>query len=182
MALKSTVFKAQLTIADLDRGYYGDHSLTLARHPSETDERLMVRLIAFVLHAGPDLEFGRGLSTADEPALWRRDATGAIELWIEVGLPDLKALRRAAGRAARVVVYAYGGRAVEVWWKQNEADFKRMASLEVFEVPASAGAELEDLVERSLDLTCTLQEGTLHVATADAVVELEVTTLKGQPR
>lgn len=115
MALKSTVFRAELQVSDLDRHYYAAHALTLARHPSETDERMMVRLLAFALFAGERLEFGRGLSTEDEPALWRKDLTGAVELWIEVGLPDERALRRACGRAERVAVLCYGGRGADLW-------------------------------------------------------------------
>ena len=108
MALKATIFKVGLQVADMERGYYGDHALTVARHPSETDERMMLRVLAFALHAGPDLAFGKGLSTDDEPDLWQRDLTGAIALWIDVGQPDEKLLRRACGRAREVVVYAYG--------------------------------------------------------------------------
>ena len=116
MALKSTIFKVDLAVADIDRGYYHDHSLTIARHPSETDERMMIRLLAFALHSQDALEFGRGLSAADEPDLWRRDLTGAIEQWIDVGLPDEREVRKACGRAREVYVLAYGGRAVELWW------------------------------------------------------------------
>ena len=115
MALKATIFKAALQIADMDRGYYAEHPLTIARHPSETDERMMLRVLAFALHAGPGLAFGRGLSTDDEPDLWQRDLTGAIRLWIDVGLPDEKLVRRACGRADEVVVYAYG-RGADLWW------------------------------------------------------------------
>ncbi len=115
MALKATIFKVELQVADMDRSYYGDHALTIARHPSETDERMMLRVLAFALHAGPDLAFGKGLSTDDEPDLWQRDLTGAIALWIDVGQPDEKLLRRACGRAREVVVYAYG-RGVDLWW------------------------------------------------------------------
>jgi uncharacterized protein YaeQ len=106
MALKSTIFKVELSVADIDRGYYRDHSLTLARHPSETDERMMVRLLAFALHADPALEFGRGLSAEDEPDLVRRDLTGASEQWIEVGLPDEPEVRKACGRSRAVSVMA----------------------------------------------------------------------------
>ena len=95
MASNATIFKATLQIADMDRNYYADHALTIARHPSETDERMMVRLLAFVQHAHEALAFGRGLSADDEPDLWRRDLTGAVELWIEVGQPEEKRLRKA---------------------------------------------------------------------------------------
>lgn len=120
MALKSTIFKAELAIADMDRHYYRDHALTLARHPSETDERLMVRLLAFALLADERLEFGKGLSDTDEPDLWQKDLTGAIDTWVEVGLPDERRIVRAAGRAERVVVLAYGGNQASIWWKGVE--------------------------------------------------------------
>src|SRR5437762_3482931 len=116
MALKATIFKVDLSVADIDRGYYADHSLTIARHPSETDERMMVRVLAFALHAGERLEFGRGLSSEDEPDLVQRDLTGAIECWIEVGLPDEREVRKACGRAREVHVLAYG-RGVDLWWQ-----------------------------------------------------------------
>ena len=113
MALKATIFKVTLSVADVGRGYYRDHDLTIARHPSETDERMMVRVLAFALHADDALAFGRGLSTDDEPDLVRCDLTGAIERWIDVGLPDERDIRKACGRAREVDVLAYGGRAVD---------------------------------------------------------------------
>ena len=99
MSPKSTVMKVELQVSDMDRHYYASHALTLAQHPSETDLRLLVRLLAFALYADERLEFGRGLSDEDEPTLWRRDYTGAVEQWIELGQPDESRLRRAAGRA-----------------------------------------------------------------------------------
>lgn len=115
MALKATVFKAELQVADMDRHHYGTYNLTLARHPSETDERMMVRVLAFALFADPALGFGKGLCVDDEPDLWQKDLTGVIERWIDVGQPDEKWIRKACGRAREVVVLAYG-RALEVWW------------------------------------------------------------------
>ena len=114
MALKATIYKAAVQVADIDRGYYADHELTLARHPSETEPRLMLRLLAFALNAAEGLEFGRGISTDDEPDLWQRDATGRILHWIDLGLPDERRLRRAAGRADRVTLYAYGRRSLRI--------------------------------------------------------------------
>ena len=125
MALKSTIFKATLQISDLDRPYYQTHTLTIAQHPSETDERMMVRILAYALNADEALSFGKGISNDEEPALWRKDLTGAIETWIEVGLPDEKLLRRACGQAQQVVVYTYGGRAADLWWEQNRNKLAR---------------------------------------------------------
>jgi uncharacterized protein YaeQ len=163
LALRSVVFKAELGIADLDRHYYQDHVLTLARHPSETDERMMVRLLAFILNASESLEFGKGLSSEDEPALWDRDMTGLIRTWIEVGQPDERAIRKACGRADKVLIYAYG-RAVEMWWKQNAKAFAKQDKLDVWLVPADDCAAMVAVVERGMKLQCTLQDGEVMIA------------------
>lgn len=159
MALKSTIFKAALNVADLDRGYYREHALTLARHPSETDERMMVRLLAFALFADERLEFGKGLSTTDEPALWLRDYGGEIRLWIEVGLPDERTVRRAAGRADRVVVLAYGGRTAEVWWAKEGGAIARLPNVRVLAIPEDQTTALAALAERGMSFQCTIQDG-----------------------
>ena len=161
MALKSTIFKAELQIADLDRNYYQNHALTVARHPSETDERMMARILAFVLYADPALIFGKGLSSEDEPDLWRKDLTGAIELWIEVGLPDEKRIRRACGRARQVVVLTYGGRVADMWWQQNKAALQRQDNLAIINLAAEESRALAALAARGMQLQCTLQEGEL---------------------
>ena len=131
MALKSTIHKAELQLADLDRGHFADYALTMARHPSETDERMMVRLLAFALNASPTLTFGRGLSAEDEADLQDLDATGSIERWIDVGLPDEKAIRRACNRSRQVVVLSYGARSAEVWWEQTAAKVSGQKNLRV---------------------------------------------------
>lgn len=172
MALRATVYRADLTVSDLDRGVYGQHALTLARHPSETEERLMVRLLAFALHADAALEFGRGLSTEGEPDLWQRDATGAIERWIDVGLPDERDVRKACGRAREVVVLAYGARRVDAWWNDNAAAFGRLANLRVLTLTAAETEALQSLAERSMTLTCTIQDGHVWLASDRATVEL----------
>ncbi len=161
MALKSTIFKAELQIADLDRNCYQNHALTVARHPSETDERMMARILAFVLYADPALIFGKGLSSEDEPDLWRKDMTGAIELWIEVGLPDEKRIRRACGRARQVVVLTYGGRVADMWWQQNKAALQRQDNLAIINLAAEESRALAALAARGMQLQCTLQEGEL---------------------
>lgn len=177
MALKSTIFKAALQVSDLDRGYYASHALTLARHPSETDERMMVRVLAFARHAHADLAFGRGISTDDEPDLWQRDPTGAVELWVDVGQPEPKLVRRAAGRAAEVALYCYG-RGVDPWWSQNRADFARIEHLAVYRVADATVAALAGLVERTMQLYCTVQDGEMTLGSETATVTVLVTALK----
>lgn len=172
MALKATIYKAKLQIADLDRGYYADHALTLARHPSETDERLMVRLAAFALHADDALEFGKGLSTDDEPDLWARDLTGAIDHWIDVGLPDERRVRKAAGRAGQVTVYAYGDHNVKVWWEGARDAIGRLANARIMRLPGASTKALAALAVRTMALSCTLQEGRLWMGDSEQTVEL----------
>jgi uncharacterized protein YaeQ len=172
MAQRATVYRADLAVSDLDRGVYSQHALTLARHPSETEERLMVRLLAFALHADDALEFGRGLSTEDEADLWQRDATGAIELWIDVGLPAEKDLRKACGRAREVVVLAYGARRVEQWWSDNAPGLSRLANLKVFTLTAAETEALQALAARSMTLTCTVQDGHVWLAAERTTVEV----------
>jgi uncharacterized protein YaeQ len=162
VALKATIFKAELQVSDLDRGHFATHALTIARHPSETDERMMVRLVAFALNAHDALEFGRGLSAEDEPDLVQRDLTGAIELWIDVGLPDERDLRKASGRARAVKVYTYGGRGAALWWDQNREALARVANLTVVEIPEEAVQALGAMAARNMRLDCTIQEGQLY--------------------
>ncbi|MBZ0104962.1 MAG: YaeQ family protein [Sulfuricella denitrificans] len=178
MALKATIFKADLQIADMDRNYYHDHSLTLARHPSETDERMMVRLLAFALHAGEALAFGQGLSTDDEPDLWQKDLTGAIECWIDVGLPDEKLIRKACGRARKVFVYTYGGRGADIWWGQNQGKFERLGNLGVMSLPLHTSQALAGLAQRNMQLQCTIQDGQIWLSDKNNTVEVELIVVK----
>lgn len=178
MALKSTVFKADLQISDMDRHYYAAHALTLARHPSETDERMMVRLLAFAFHADEYLVFGKGLSDEDEPDLWKKDLTGAIKQWIEVGLPDERCLRKAAGRANEVLVYVYGGRAVDVWWLANKAALARLKNLKVYFLPPDSLAPVTALVERSMQLQFNLDDAEAWLGKGDEMLRIERVTLK----
>ena len=179
MALKSTIFKADVSIADVDRGYYADHSLTLARHPSETDERMMVRVLAFALFAHDRLEFGRGISTEGDADLWRRDLTGAIEHWIDVGLPDEREVRKACGRADRVDVVAYGGRGVALWWEAARPTLERQVRLGVIEIPVESSKALARLAQRNMRLHFTIQEGHVSVTDESDAVEIVPSVLKG---
>jgi len=163
MAAKATIYKAELQVSDLDRHYYASHALTLAQHPSETETRLLVRLLAFALHADERLEFGRGLSDEDEPALWRRDYTGAIEQWIELGQPDESRLRKASGRAAQVVVVGYGGQAADAWWKRNAAALARLRNLSVIELGDAEVAEAGALLARGMRVTAMIEDGELQL-------------------
>ena len=181
MAIKATIFKANLQIADMERHYYQDHALTLARHPSETDERMMVRLLAFALHAHEYLEFGKGLSADDEPDLWQKDLTGAIELWIDVGLPDEKLIRKACGRANQVIVYTYGGRTADMWFAQNSGQFERLRNLTVINLPVESTRALAKLAQRTMQLQCTIQDGQVWLGDGNESVQVELVQMKVPP-
>ncbi len=178
MASNATIYKATLQISDMDRHYYEEHALTLARHPSETDERMMVRLLAFALHAHEALSFGRGLSTEEEPALWHKDLTGAIDLWIEVGQPEEKTVRRACGRAKQVYVYTYGGRGADQWWEKNLVALDRLNNLTVMNLPLDGSRALTTLAQPSMQLQCTIQEGQIWMAGGDHTAHIDLTMLK----
>jgi len=181
MATKSTIFKVNLQIADIDHSYYADHALTLARHPSETDERMMVRLCALALQAhrlqtvcGGDgtLAFGAGLSDPDEPDVWLRDFTGLTRLWVEVGQPEDKPLSKACGKADVVVLYPFG-QAADVWWRGIESKLSRLGNLQVWRIPNANALELKPLAQRTMSLQATIQEGTLMLGDGTHNVHIE---------
>ena len=179
MALGATVYKASLQVSDLDRHHYGTHALVLAQHPSETAERVMVRLLAFALHAEERLEFGRGISTDDEPDLWRKDLTGVIEQWIDVGQPDESRVRKACGRAREVVVIAFGGRAVPPWWEKNAAAFERFRNLRVLEIDTDTAKALAARLARGMDLQAVIQDGHVQLIDGDTTVDVAPRVLRG---
>jgi len=159
MALKATIFKATLHIADMDRHYYADHHLTVARHPSETDERMMIRLLAFALNASDTLEFTKGLSTDDEPELWQKSLSDEIELWIDLGLPEEDRIRKACNRSQRVILYTYGGRGVPVWWDKHHNKLERFGNLTIIDLAAEQTTRLAALAERSMTFQVSIQDG-----------------------
>ena len=172
MALPSTIFKADLSISDLDRQYYADHQLTLARHPSETDERMMVRLLAFILYADERLLFSKGLCADDEPALWQKSFSGDIELWVDVGLPDEKRVRKACQKSEQAVLLLYGGRSAELWWERNVTKVSRFDNLTVYEVSEQDSNSLLQIVKRSMKLQCTLQDGVVWITGQDGSISV----------
>lgn len=158
MALKATIFKVDVQISDLDRSYYATHSLVIARHPSETDERMIVRTVAFILNAHDSLRFTKGLCADDEPDLWKKSLTNEIELWIELGMPDERRIRKACNRSKQVIVYSYGGRN-DVWWQQIRTKLSRFNNLVVINFPKHSIDPLVAEVDRTIQLECLIQDG-----------------------
>ena len=179
MAQKARVIRVQLQIADMQRHYYQDHSLTLAQHPSETDERLLVRILAFALNASEDLVFAKDLSDEGEPELAEYNLHGDIELWIAFGQLDEKWLRKASQKAKRVKVYAYGGRSVPIWWQQNQNGLQRFKNLQVWEFPEASVKEMAGLMERGMQLQCNISEDQIFISNDSSSVTREPVMLKG---
>ena len=170
MAIKSTVYKVELSVSDMDRHYYETHKLTVAKHPSETDERLMVRILAFALSAHEQLEMTKGLSTDDEPDIWRKSLSDELELWVALGLPSEKVVRQSCGKAQQVIVYCYGGRPADVWWDKIKNSTTRFDNLRVVNFAESETVDLAKLANRSMRVAVNIQDGDVMVSVDDNIV------------
>lgn len=171
MAISATINKISLNIANMDRHYYQTHELTLAQHPSETDLRFMVRVIAFIVNASESLTFTKGLSTDDEPDLWQKSLTDDIEMWIDLGQPDEKRIRKACGRADKVIIYTYHERKAKVWWDQQAGKLARFNNLQVFHINAEG---VEAMVQRNMQLQCNIQDGEIYLSDDETNIDVSV--------
>ena len=178
MALKSTIYKVELSVSDMDRHYYETHKLTVAKHPSETDERLMVRILAFALNAHDQLEMTRGISTDDEPDIWQKSLSGELELWVALGLPGEKVIRQSCGKANDVIIYSYGGRTAEMWWEKIKNSTTRFDNLQVTNLSEADTKELEKLASRSMKIQVNIQDGEVMVSVGDSIVYVTPVTWK----
>jgi uncharacterized protein YaeQ len=177
LALKATIYKAELQVSDLDKNHYQAYQLTIARHPSETNERMMLRLIAFALNADDSLSFTKGLSTDDEPDLWRKSLSNEIDLWIEIGQPSIRRIRKAAGKAGKVIVYGLENRSADIWWQQLEHDCQMIKNLSVYKLVPEAGTDIATLAQRNMHLSCTIQDDQILLSGDDQSTTLDITEL-----
>ena len=183
--MKATIYKATIQLSDIDRGVYADYPVTIARHPSETDERLLIRLLAYALNAPADnehgpLEFAKDLWEADEPSLWQKDYTGETVHWIEVGQPDEKRLLRMTARVGRVSVYSFSS-STPIWWKGIETKLTRARNLTVWQIPSEQSEALIALAQRSMELQVTVQDGAIWVGDGTHSIEVTPLRLYGRP-
>ncbi|AGI67537.1 hypothetical protein OAN307_c18850 [Octadecabacter antarcticus 307] len=170
MAQKATIYKVELSVCDMDRHYYETHKLTVAKHPSETDERLMVRVLAFALNAHENLEMTKGLSTDDEPDIWQKSLSGELELWVALGLPSEKVVRQSCGKSNKVIVYSYGGRTAEMWWDKIKTKTTRFDTLRVMNFSEKDTCDLGELACRSMKLQVNIQDGEVMVSVDETIV------------
>ena len=179
MAQNATIHKVELSVSDMDRHYYEVHKLTVAKHPSETDERLMVRIVAFALNAHEHLEMTKGLSTDDEPDIWQKSLSGEIDLWVALGLPSEKVMRQSCSKAAKVIVYPYGGRIAEVWWDKVRNGINRFENLQIINFSEADTGALAKLASRGMKLQVNIQDGDVMVSVDESVVYVTPDTWKG---
>ncbi|KUP90801.1 YaeQ family protein [Tritonibacter horizontis] len=179
MAQKSTIYRVELSVSDMDRHYYETHKLTIAKHPSETDERLMVRMLAFALNAHEHLEMAKGLSTDDEPDIWQKSLSGVLNVWVALGLPSEKIVRQSCAKADRVVIYPYGGKAADIWWEKIKNFTNRFDNLQVVNLSQTDTNELAKLLSRSMRLQVNIQDGEVMVSVDDSIVYVTPVQWKG---
>ncbi len=170
MAQKATIYKVELSVADMDRHYYETHNLTVAKHPSETDERLMLRLLAFALNADEQLEMTKGISTDDEPDIWQKSLSGELELWVALGLPSEKIIRQSCGKARDVVIYCYGDKTAPGWWDKVQNKTTRFDNLRVMNILDQDMIALGNLANRSMKMQVNIQDGDVMVSINDSII------------
>ena len=170
MAQKATIYKVELSVSDMDRNYYETHNLTVAKHPSETNERLMVRILSFALNAHEKLEFSKGISSDDEPDIWQKSLSGELDLWVTLGLPSEKIVRQSCGKSNKVIIYCYGGRTAEMWWEKIQNSTTRFENLQVINFLEKDTSELEKQASRSMRLQINIQDGDVMVGVDDRIV------------
>ena len=175
MAQKASIHKAELQISDMDRHYYEPHNLTIARHPSENEERMMVRILAFIVHAEERLQFTKGISTDDEPDVWQHALNGEIEVWIDLGQPDEKRIRKACGKARQVYIYTYSGNSADIWWQQNSHKLSQINNLHVYNLPIEQRDELAKMADRHMAIQATIQDQEIWLSSGDhsATIQLQ---------
>jgi uncharacterized protein YaeQ len=182
MAIKATIFKAQINLADMDRNVYADIAVTIARHPSETDERMMIRALALALgwptHTNEGtLELAKDMWDVDEPALWHKNYSDEILHWVDVGQPDDKRVMKACGRARQVTVWAFQN-STPIWWESIVNKVSRASNLTVWQVPTEQSQALAALAQRSMQLQMTVQDGTVWVNDGNHNVEITPQALR----
>ena len=170
MAQKATIYKVELSVSDMDRNYYETHNLTVAKHPSETNERLMVRILSFALNAHEKLEFSKGISSDNEPDIWQKSLSGELDLWVTLGLPSEKIVRQSCGKSNKVIIYCYGGRTAEMWWEKIQNSTTRFENLQVINFLEKDTSELEKQASRSMRLQINIQDGDVMVGVEDRIV------------
>ncbi len=177
MSLKATIFKVDLSITDMDRHYYADHNLTIARHPSESDKRMMLRILAFAMNASDSLSFTKGLSDVDEPDLWQKDYSDVIEQWIELGQPSEQRIKKGCNQSQHMAVYSYQNGMFDTWWQKEQSALKARKNLSIYTIAESIIETLAQAVNRQMHIQCTIQDGQAWFNLGEENIEVSLTTI-----
>ena len=174
MAQKATIFKADVNLANMDQDIYLDQNLTIAQHPSETLQRMMLRIVAWALHANEQLTFTKGLCEEDEPELWQKNYSDEIELWIDLGTPDEKRLKKASVRGNQAVLFTYGQNVANAWWKQHESVARKYNNLTVNFVSDETMEQLAALAQRTMQLQFSISDGDVWLSSGEESIQLDI--------
>ncbi len=177
MALKSTIYKVNVELANMDQHYYDSLQLTIARHPSETEQRLIIRIICYILNAHPDLKFGKGISNEEEATIWQINYSNEIDLWIELGQLDEKRLKKACNKAKKVKLYCYGT-STDIWWSQIKSKVNKLDYLSVEKFDHSITDSLIKLISKTMEFQCSIQDGQLWLSSENETLLIETEKLK----
>ncbi len=180
MGSKVNILRVNLNISDIDRNYYQEHKFTIAHQPPETGIYIIARILAFTLKAHERLVYTKGTDTKHEPAIWQKDLTGAIELWIEIGEADEKRIRKACARSKHVIIYTYKEGSSAIWWNLKSSKLNILKNLSVISLPAQALEDLSSMIDRTMELQCTIQDRHVWIANNDRTVEFDPKILKEQ--
>lgn len=178
MALQATPYKIEMNLTDMDRHVYETLRFTVARHPSETEERLAVRLIAYALFYKEHLSFGRGLSDVDEPALWEKSLDDRVLHWIEVGQPDSERMTWCSRRTERFSLVAYGN--LRVWQTKELDPVRSLKNINVVGIEQGALEALAQDLPRSLNWSLMISEGELFITDERGQHEVPLQWLIGE--
>jgi uncharacterized protein YaeQ len=178
MALSATIYKFDIDLNDLDRNHYAFYSHHVALHPSETVERMVIRILAFCLNASETLTFTKGLSTDSEPDLWQKNYSDDIELWIELGTPDDKRIKKACNQSDQVILYAYGGQGVDTWWNNFSKHAYKFENLAIYRIDLAMVEKFTQGLERTMALSCMIQDGQITLSANNEMYEFSLELLK----
>lgn len=178
MALGASIYKAAVNVSNLNTHFYDNTSLTLAKHPSESELRMMYRLCAFLYSSNFDLSFTKGLSSTDEPEMWQLSASGEIIEWIELGLPDIKRVRQACGKSNRVTIFTYHKNKTEDWFKKLEKDFLQLDKLSIVQILVDDENLLEELCQKNMTIDCMIEDSTMYLSSDESRVTLQLNQLR----
>lgn len=176
MALKPTIYKTTIGLSDLNRDYYDSLQLTIAQHPSETAERMMARVVAFCLHAQPELSFTKGLSAVDEPDIWARTLDNRIDTWIDVGEPAFDRIKKAVSVSQAVKIYTFNTKS-NVWWSQLDSKIHTL-NVSVYQFNWESIQALAALVERTMQMSVTITGESAYITSDKGECEVTWTVLK----